>query len=165
MAGRGRKPPVPLAPEAARERALRALGRREHSARELAAKLAHDGLERSVASDLVDELGEAGWQSDERYAGLLTRSRISQGYGPLRIRAELSARGVADALIVAALDEADPEWGEVIGRIYQRRYPKPAADAKEAASRYRFLAMRGFTSSQIRSVMRDADIDEIDPDA
>ena len=165
MAGRGRKPSVPLAPEAARERALRALGRREHSARELTAKLAHDGLDRNVASEVVDELGEAGWQSDERYAGLLTRSRIGQGYGPLRIRAELSARGVADDLIAAALAEADPEWGDVIGRIYQRRYPKPSADAKETASRYRFLAMRGFTASQIRSVMHDVDIDQIDPDA
>ncbi len=165
MAGRGRKQPVPLAPEAARERALRALGRREHSARELTAKLAHDGLDRSVASAVVDELGDAGWQSDERYAGLLTRSRIAQGYGPLRVRAELSARGVAESLIAAALHEADPDWGEVIGRLYQRRYPGPATDSKEAAIRYRFLAMRGFTSSQIRSVMRDADVDEIDPQA
>lgn len=164
MSGRGCKSPVPLAPEAARERAIRTLGRREHSARELTAKLARDGLAREVAHEVVDELSEAGWQSDERYAGLLTRSRIAQGYGPLRIRAELSARGVADPLIAAALDEADPEWGEVINRLYQRRYPGQAADSRETATRYRFLAMRGFTSSQIRSVMRNADVDELDPD-
>lgn len=156
MAGRGRNPPVPLAPDAARERALRALSRREHSARELTTKLAHDGLDRAVASEVVGELGKSGWQSDERYAGLLSRSRIAQGYGPLRIRAELSARGVADALIASALEEADPDWLEIISRIYQRRYRSASVDAKDSAGRYRFLASRGFTSSQIRSVMCDA---------
>jgi len=158
---RGRKPPAPLAPEDARSRALRALGRREHSARELTTKLTHDGLDREIASEVVGELGESGWQSDARYAGLLTRSRIAQGYGPLRIRMELSSRGVDDALIRAALEEADPDWADIVGRLYERRYPSPPTNAKEQASRYRFLAARGFTSSQIRAVM--ADVDDTDP--
>ncbi|MDH4458544.1 MAG: regulatory protein RecX [Nevskia sp.] len=150
---RGRKPPAPLAPEAARERALRALGRREHSARELTRKLTHDGLDPLHASEVVGELGESGWQSDARYARLLTRSRIAQGYGPLRIRAELTSRGVDDALIREALDEAAPDWLDIVGQLYDRRFARPPASQKERASRYRFLASRGFTSSQVSSVL------------
>lgn len=150
---RGRKPPAPLAPEAARERALRALGRREHSARELTNKLTHDGLDKGNAAEVVGELGESGWQSDERYAGLLTRSRIAQGYGPLRIRAELSSRGVDDALIRAALEEAEPDWLDIVGRVHDRRYRKPPTTPKERASRYRYLASRGFTSTQVASAL------------
>ncbi|WP_293367402.1 regulatory protein RecX [Nevskia sp.] len=150
---RGRKPPVPLAPEAARERALRALGRREHSARELTRKLTHDGLDKGNAAEVVGELSESGWQSDARYAGLLTRSRISQGYGPLRIRAELSARGVDEALIRATLEEEAPDWLDIVGRVHDRRYSKPPTTPKERASRYRYLASRGFTSSQVAAVL------------
>ena len=161
---RGRKPPVPLAPEAARERALRALGRREHSARELTNKLTHDGLDKGNAAEVVGELSESGWQSDERYAGLLTRSRIAQGYGPLRIRAELSTRGVDEALIRAALEEAEPDWPDIVARIHDRRYSKPPTSPKERAGRYRYLASRGFTSSQVASVLGsvvDSDVDDV----
>ncbi|MBA4284669.1 MAG: hypothetical protein C0434_03970 [Xanthomonadaceae bacterium] len=142
-----------MAPEAARERALRALGRREHSARELTRKLTHDGLDQAHASEIVGELSESGWQSDQRYAGLLTRSRIAQGYGPLRIRAELSSRGVDEALIRAALDDAEPDWLDIVRRLHDRRFNRPASTPKERASRYRYLAARGFTSSQVATVL------------
>lgn len=150
---RGRRPAAPLAPEAARERALRALGRREHSVRELTRKLTHDGLDKGNADVVVGELTESGWQSDARYAGLLTRSRIAQGYGPLRIRAELLARGVDDALIRQALEDEAPDWLGIIGRIHDRRYDKPPASPRERAGRYRYLASRGFTSAQVASVL------------
>jgi len=161
---RGRKPPAPLAPEEARGRALKVLSRREHSARELTSKLTHDGLDRSLATELVGELGESGWQSDTRYAGLVTRSRISQGYGPLRIRAELSARGVDDAVIRTTIEDAGADWADIVGRIYARRYSGPPTSAKEKASRYRFLAARGFTSDQIRAVLGQVvdDLGEVD---
>lgn len=153
MARRGREP-SPLQPEAARGYALRALGRREHSARELEHKLARAGLDETAADEVVQELGEAGWQSDARYAGLLVRSRISQGYGPLRISAELSSRGVDTTLIHSALAEAEPDWSSVIRKVYERRYDAAPESTKERASRYRFLAARGFTSDQIRGVMQ-----------
>jgi regulatory protein len=92
--------------------------------------------------------------SDARYAGLLVRSRISQGYGPLRISAELSSRGIDAALIHSALAEAEPDWSSVIRKVYERRYDAAPESAKERASRYRFLAARGFTSDQIRAVMQ-----------
>ncbi len=153
-----RKPP--LERDAARGHALRALGRREHSARELEHKLTYAGLPDAAAGEVVQELGESGWQSDARYAGLLTRSRIAQGYGPLRIRAELAARGVDDALIRAAIDEADCDWAALILSVYSRRYHDRPDSKKEQASRYRFLAARGFTSDQIRVVFRHVPDDE-----
>ncbi|GAC1622222.1 MAG: recombination regulator RecX [Nevskia sp.] len=155
MARRGRDK-TPLEPAAARSHALRALGRREHSARELEHKLTRAGLEDEAAGEVVQGLGEEGWQSDQRYAELVVHSRISQGYGPLRISAELSARGVDDALIRAALANAACDWSERLLALYQRRYHEPASTPKEHASRYRFLASRGFTSSQIRAVLKHA---------
>lgn len=164
---RGRRPSAPLTPEAAREHAIRALSRREHSARELTAKLTHRGVDSHDAHRVVDALGDAGWQSDARYAGLVTRARIEQGYGPLRIRAELSSRGVDAALIQEALDDAAPDWSAIAMRVHGRRHGQAPATPKERASQYRFLAGRGFTSAQIATALgragHDSDGDDLPP--
>lgn len=163
---RGRRPPSPLTPEAARDHAVRALSRREHSASELAAKLERRGVDHEDANRVVDALGAAGWQSDARYAGLVTRARIAQGYGPLRVRAELAARGVAAALIQAALDEASADWSAVAVRSLIRRYPTSAKTPRDRAAQYRFLAMRGFTGGQIATALGHSRLDdELDVDA
>lgn len=144
-----RRGPLPLAPEQAREKALAALSRREHSARELRRKLIIRGAEPALAGETVDDLAEAGWQSDARYAELVARARAAQGYGPLRVRAELGARGVARERIEAALDALDADWAAAAANLLQRRYRDQAADAQARASRYRYLASRGYTGRQI----------------
>lgn len=144
----------------ARRYALRALGRREHGARELAHKLARTGLAEAEADSIVETLAADGWQSDTRFSELLIRSRVAQGYGPLRIRAELAAKGVDEALISGALSAVEFDWAVRLRQLYTRRYPEAPASAKERASRYRFLAGRGFTSEQIRSALKTSEFDE-----
>lgn len=144
----------------ARSYALRALGRREHGARELAHKLARTGVDDAEADSIVETLAADGWQSDTRFAELLIRSRVAQGYGPLRIRAELATKGVSETLINAALNDVEIDWTVRLRQLYTRRYPEAANGAKERASRYRFLAGRGFTSEQIRAVLKSSEFDE-----
>ncbi|TJY56633.1 regulatory protein RecX [Sinimarinibacterium sp. CAU 1509] len=143
-----------LTEQGARDAALRALARREHSAAELAYKLKQRGHADDVAQSVVDAVGEAGWQSDARYAEMLVRNRIEQGYGPLRIRAELQAAGVADTVAREALDAADIDWCERVRAVHQRRFSGPASSAKQWQQQYRFLAGRGFASEHIRMVLK-----------
>jgi SOS response regulatory protein OraA/RecX len=98
-----------------RDTALRLLSRREHAAAELKYKLVRRGHDEATAADIVGQLAGAGWQSDTRYAEMLVRNRIEQGYGPLRIRAELEAAGVPDAEVRAALDATRPSGRNSIG--------------------------------------------------
>ena len=146
--------PPPLDASAARGRALKLLSRREHSAAELKAKLARRGADEQIAAGAVLAMTEAGWQSDARYAEMLVRNRIAQGYGPLRIRMELSAAGGPDAELHAALDAADCDWNQLCAELAARRFRTPAHGAADWQKQYRFLAARGFSSAQIRAALK-----------
>lgn len=157
---RQRKKPEDLTPADAREAALRALGRREYSAAELKFKLSQRGHEDGRVAEVVGELSAAGWQSDERFAEMLARSRAGQGYGPLRIRAELAAARVADTEIEAALRALECDFSELACKVHRRKFRKPAASAAEWQKQYRFLAGRGFESAQIRAALKSPPEDD-----
>lgn len=154
---RRRKPDEPLSPEAARAKALRLLGRREHSARQLSHKLKAGGAESETADSVIASLAESGWQSDPRYAETLVRSRIGQGYGPLRIRAELAMAGLPDHLIREALDAADCDWTQLAIETQARRFGAPPATIDEKQKQWRTLAQRGFGSEHIRAAIQGAE--------
>lgn len=146
----------PADPLVVRARALRAVARREHGARELQCKLVAGGAPTALAEAVVSEFAERGWQSDQRYAEGVARTRLAQGYGPLRLRAELAAGGI-DAQLVDAVSEAPEEggWLAVARRAYARRFDTLPANAVEWQKRWHFLARRGFTTDQIRAVLGD----------
>jgi regulatory protein len=160
---RRHKPEAPLTAEAARLKALRLLGRREHSARELRGKLQAGGVDDDTAETLVEVLAEEGWQSDPRFAESRIHNRIVQGYGPLRIEAELRVAGLPDTAIHEAMDAADCDWAALCCEVYRRKYRGPAQDRAERLRRHRQLAARGFSSEHIRAALSAAD-DEDTPD-
>lgn len=150
---RKRNKPEPTA-QGGHDTALRLLSRREHSAAELKYKLARRGHEDEQAEGIVERLVESGWQSDERYAEMLVRNRIEQGYGPLRIRAELDAAAVGEAAIRAAFDGAEVDWRERACAVHARKFKSVPHDAAEWQKQYRFLAQRGFEPEQIRAALK-----------
>ncbi len=153
------KPPTA---QGGRDTALRLLARREHSAAELKYKLQRRGHDAPVVDGIVEQLAGAGWQSDSRYAEMLVRNRIDQGYGPLRIRAELEAARVPDAEVRSALAAVEVDWGEQAARVHARKFREPAKDAAQWQKQYRHLALRGFEPQHIRAVLKnrtDADVD------
>ena len=142
-------------PLSSRDRALGLLSRREHSARELKRKLVQKGVASDEAKDVVGEMGERTWQSDERFAGSLVRRRAANGYGPARIRAELAMHGIVRDAASQALTEADIDWLAIARTGYQRKYGGiEATDAKERQKRAGWLAARGFDAVTIRALIR-----------
>src|SRR5688572_28275197 len=75
------------------QRALGLLTWREHSRTELVRKLTSRGMEAAEVDSVVTRLTADGWQDDSLFAESLVRARVSSGYGPLRIRAELATHG------------------------------------------------------------------------
>lgn len=150
----------PRQPTSARDSALRALGRREHSAAQLKQKLESRGYGEDAAEQAVEDLAERGWQSDARYAEVLIRSRVSQGYGRLYIKAELEVAKVPAEEISAAFAAAEVDWMQVAADLHARRFgvtPKTMADRQK---QYRYMAGRGFTSEEIRAAMKGTEPDE-----
>jgi regulatory protein len=141
-------------------KALGLLARREHSRRELKQKLDRGGYARDEAADALDRLGEQHYQDDERFAEVLIRSRSAQGYGPMRLRAELKSHGLADARIRQLLDAAEIDWADLAAGQLRRRYGSAgSSDPAERARRAQFLLRRGFPAATVRDVTH-ADVDD-----
>ena len=138
---------------------MRLLGRREHSARELKQKLRAGGVEGAESETLVESLTEEGWQSDPRFAASRIQNRISQGYGPIRIAAELRVAGLPDALIREAMEAADCDWRALCVDVCQRKYRISTTDRAERQKRYNHLAARGFAGEHIRAALEGGDDD------
>lgn len=133
------------------QRALSLLVRREHSRKELTRKLAARGVDKDDAQAAVDRMTEAGWQSNERFAEQLVRSRASAGQGPLRIRAELSTHGLDREAVAAAFEAYDGDWTELARDLVRRRFPGALDDRAVQRKAAEFLIRRGFTGTQIRA--------------
>jgi regulatory protein len=91
------------------EAGIKALARKELSRNELATRLKRAGFERDDALLAVDELAEAGYQSDERAATERARAMAARRYGDIAVRADLRRRGIADDTIEVALAGIVPE--------------------------------------------------------
>jgi regulatory protein len=148
-------PKKPLDPKT---QALKLLARREHSARELKRKLAARGITDDEAAAAVEHAIAENWQSDSRYAGMLVRTRIAAGYGPVRIEAELEVAGVPSEQIRAALDNAEVDWRELALEVHAKKFNGPPKTSAERAKQYRYLQGRGFDSSQISAALKGEDL-------
>lgn len=139
------------------DRAVRLLAQREHSLRELREKLARKGADEAIAARVVEDLRERGLQSDERFAESFVHSRLNRGHGPIRIRQELSQRGIPDELADALLTRSRECWLALAAEARGRKFGGEAPVERNAWNRQaRFLARRGFPSDLIYRVLGDA---------
>ena len=129
------------------------LARREHSRRELAAKLERRFSEEDLP-EILDGLERDGLLSDRRFCESYTRMRSEAGFGPLRLRAELRQRGVAEGLIDEIWNELPLDWWHILSRLNDKKYRgQVCADRREAARRARFFQQRGFPPSLISDLL------------
>ncbi len=150
-----RDPHDKLKHRSAHERALTLLGRREYSRRELAMWLIQSGYSETDVEAALERLLEQGYQNDQRFGEMLVRTRIAQGYGPLRIRAELKSHQLLMTEIQVLLDAAAADWQDLACKMLRRRYgPSTTADRQQWLRRAQFLLRRGFDAATVRSVTR-----------
>lgn len=137
------------------QRALGLLVRREHSRKELSRKLTARGITSEDADAAVSRLADAGWQDDTRFAESLVRTRVSGGYGPLHIRAELATHGLAQEAIAAALAGFEGDWAANARDLVRRRYGQDVTrDLHLQRKAAQLLMRRGFDSACVRAATR-----------
>jgi regulatory protein len=145
---------------AARNRALSWLARREYGRAELIGKLVERGCDEEIASQIVAALASEGLVSDERFIEALLHVRRVRGYGPLYIRRELEEKGIDRSTIEHWLDVGSRDWVEDVRRVNKKKFGgKPPASLAERAKQTRFLQYRGFTHEQIRQAL-GSDVDD-----
>ncbi len=130
------------------------LARREHGRVELTRKLRQRGATPELIEPELDRLTEEGLLSEARYLESFVSYRARSGYGPVRIREELSQRGLARADIEHALRECGIDWREQMAEVWRRKFGEQPADARERAKQGRFLAYRGYSMDMISRLLR-----------
>jgi regulatory protein len=124
-------------------RALRLLGRREHTRLELQRKLAPHAEEPLEVQAVLNDLAERGWLSDARFVEQFVHARRGR-FGPAHIRRALLERGVAEELVAGALGSLKEEELEAARAIWARKFKAAPRTAAERARQIRFLHSRGF---------------------
>ena len=135
----------------ARNRAMELLSRRPMSEKELVDKLIRKGEDEEAARDCACWLREEGFLNDESYAAAVARHYAAKGYGPGRVRAELSRRGVDRELWDGTI-EAMPENTEKLDRFIAARLTDPE-DREQIRKVSAALYRRGYSWEEIRSAL------------
>lgn len=139
--------------------ALRALGRKAHSTRELEAKLLDRTEDAPVVAGVLDRLKARGYLDDRRCLETLAAARLRGGAcSRSRLRREMAARGLPRELVDQVLDETFPPEEELVHlrRSLERKLetlPKPP-DEKGLARIYNYLLGRGFPAEAVRREFR-----------
>jgi regulatory protein len=136
------------------EIALRLLTRREHSQYELSSKLALRGFETSDINPVIQTLIQQGLLSDERFVENYIRMRVRLGFGPVKIKHELSSHHLEETLIKKHLNEYANKWTDLAETARIKHFGKKIpSDYKAYAKQAHFLQYRGFTRDQINTVL------------
>jgi regulatory protein len=151
-----RSKPDPADEPACRRAGLDLLARREHRR-----KLEARGFEAPVIEASLDALEESGALVAERFTESFIRARVAKGQGPVRIRAELTQRGIGAAEAEQLLKDADLDWRNLARTTRTKRFgAEPPRDYAERARQARFLEYRGFDGATVRAALElDADSD------
>ncbi|MFN2645584.1 MAG: regulatory protein RecX, partial [Burkholderiales bacterium] len=116
---------------------------------ELARKLAPHAESAAALEALLNELLARKQLSDERYAEARAHV-LGRKYGAAKIRADLKAHGVDDALIQCISAQGEEARARA---ILARKYRAAATSMEEKARRARFLQSRGFSHETIRRAL------------
>ena len=137
----------------AKERALRMIGARPMSERELYDKLIEKGESEVHAAAVVARLLELRLIDDGEYARMLVRHYAAKGYGARRVRDELYRHKVNRECWDAALEEM-PDTEDTIHRLFASKMrgaePSDRAAVKKASDA---LLRRGYGWEEIRSAL------------
>ena len=134
------------------------LARREHGRAELCNKLTRFGFDADTAHDAVAQLVEDNLQSDARFIEAFISSRINQGKGPVKIRADLRERGIGSGLVESGLEDAAQDWYVSASEVRKKKFgSQRPVDFSEKARQMRFLQSRGFEPDQIQAAVSVGD--------
>ncbi len=156
-----RKAREPLDEAALFDYAVKSLGARMQSVRDLRRKLQDRAAPGPDGSDAVDRilgrLQEMRYLSDERYAADFARLRQeNRSLGRRRVQQDLQNKGIAGDIITATLadtyDGADEQ--ALVRQHLQRRRIAAPVDEKSTARVLRRLTAAGFSSKAIFAVLR-----------
>lgn len=120
------------------------------------AKDALDG-DAQAAKEVADVLVEDKYVDDLRYASAFARDKSAiQGWGEVKIRYMLSAKGVSRDVIDKAIEEIDQDKADSrLEKLLQNKLKSLKDDPQCRLKLLRFGLGRGYSYEEVDSVLRD----------
>lgn len=105
--------------------------------------------------EVVTALVADGFVDDARYAAAYAREKSAlSGWGPVKIRSALLARGVSREVVLAALEEIDPERAaSKLEKVLETKWKSLRDDSQGRLKLIRFALSRGYDYEAIRSLV------------
>jgi regulatory protein len=148
--------------------AMRILGHRFNSVSELRLKLRAKKFERDVIDETIERLRREKWLDDERFAGVLVRTRQNRKIGPKRIARELAAAGVDRETAKQVLAENADEERELADltalcekrkRLLVRRHGEQYVETAEGRKKLAaWLLNHGYDAALVQRIIKETPV-------
>jgi regulatory protein len=157
---------VEITPAIIRFSAMNLLAMREHSVAELTQKLQQKFSNAALLNKeffncheciaaTIEKLTAEGLQSDARFTEAFITMRQRQGKGPMLIRMELQERGIHSEVIATFMGMSDQIWNQIAEKVFIKKFGNQVGqDIKQMSKQMRFLTSRGFSPTNIQSVLK-----------
>jgi len=108
-----------------------------------------------AAGKVVEQLVADKYVDDARYASAYAREKAGlQGWGPVKIRFQLRAKGVSEADIVSALQDVEPEKAEAkLQKILEAKARTLQGDPQFRLKLLKFGLGRGYNYDEVESAV------------
>ena len=102
--------------------------------------------DRQKAEELVQSLVENRFVDDARYASAFAREKSGlQGWGPIKIRFQLRAKGISDSIITEALSEIDGTKARTrLEKLLENKWRSLSDDPQGRLKLIKFALSRGY---------------------
>ena len=109
-----------------------------------------------AAGKVVEQLVTDKYVDDARYASAYAREKAGlQGWGPVKIRFQLRAKGVSDADIASALQEIEPEKADArLEKLLAAKARTLEGDPQFRLKLLKFALSRGYEYDTVEAVLK-----------
>lgn len=111
--------------------------------------------DRNAAEEIVAALVKDSYIDDLRYASAFAREKSGMtGWGPIKIRMALSAKGMSTDTIDSALEGIDGERADAkLTKLLESKWKSLSDDPQGKLKLLRFALSRGYRYDQIRDIV------------
>ena len=109
-----------------------------------------------AAAKVVEALTADKYVDDARYAAAFAREKATlQGWGPVKIRFQLRAKGVSDEVIAAALEEIEPEKADArLAKLLESKAKTLKGDPQGRLKLIKFALSRGYDYDVVKKMVQ-----------
>lgn len=140
--------------EAAKKRALRILGDRYMSRREIERRLISKGELEDAAREAAAWLEDTGAINDREYAAMIGRHYTAKGYGLAKVRNELFRRGIPREMWDEVIAEAEKDGVDKSAIEFLRKRLNGSREKNDLYRASDALQRRGFSYEEARTAVK-----------